>query len=202
MNMNFYKLDRIRKYFASDNKNLDFVINCDKKSNVILSAPHAVSQVRLGKTKIAEIGSLKTILWLKENTGADCIIKTKNNFDDANWDEKSKYKDELFKLIENNNVKYLLDFHGLAGFRPCDVNLGTNLGRNVETDIKLFDMLLKSFEKAGIVVSIDQPFNAGNHTISGSSKIKYDNIWTLQVEINANITNRPENFVKFKKIIM
>jgi len=199
--MNFYKLDRIRKYFMRDNGQCDHFFKKGVIFNILISAPHAVSQVRLGRNKVSEIGSLKTALWLGKKTGVSCLIKTKNNYDDANWDEKSEYKDCLFSEIENNDIRYILDFHGLGSHRLCDVNLGTNMGKNIENDIPLFDWLVNKLKRSGIVVCIDQPFNAGNHTISGSSKIKFNHLWTLQIEINTNITNKIENFEKYRKII-
>ena len=198
--MNFYKLDRIRKCFVYDNCDHDHVF-CVAKSKVLLSAPHAVSQVRLGKQKPAEIGSLKTVLCLAEESGASYIVKTKNNVDDANWDDESKYKHEVWNIVENNNIKYILDFHGLASERDCDIDLGTNLGFNIEKDVKAFDWLVKALTKAGFKVSIDQPFKAGNNTVSWSTKKRFDDVWACQIEVNTSITHRPENFDKFKKMI-
>ena len=43
-------------------------------------------------------------------------------------------------------------------------------------------------------VSIDQPFMGGSRTISGTMINKFNNIWTIQIEINCAITNRKENF--------
>ena len=199
--MNFYNLNRKRKYFAEDHKELDHFVKVSKTSMVLVSAPHAVSQVRLGKIKVPEIGSLKSVLWINDSTDVNLIVKTKNNYDDANLDETSLYKDDVFSIIENNNIKYVFDFHGLGSHRPYDINLGTNMGRNIAVDVKLFDDLVKALKSKGIVVSVDYPFNAGNHTISGSTKIKYNNLWTLQVEINTSLSNKSENFNKYKDII-
>lgn len=198
--MNFYKLDRIRKCFTHDNNDHDHVFYLTN-SRVLISAPHAVSQVRLGKQKVAEIGSLRTVLWLANESNVSYIVKTKNNFDDANWDIVSKYKDEVWKIVKCNNVEYVLDFHGLAAERECDIDLGTDLGLNIEKDIKAFDWLLNALTNSGFRVSIDQPFKAGNNTVSWSTKKKFKDIWTCQVEINTRITNRPENFDKFRKMI-
>ena len=199
--MNFYKLNRIRNVFMSDNKMNDFIVKVNPESQVLLSAPHAVSQVRLGKTKVAEIGSTNTVLWLNYLTNANMIIKTKNNYDDVNFDDSSDYKNQIDNLIKNVNIQYLLDFHGLASSRNCDVNLGTNFGKNVSKNEKLFDKLLKNLQDNGFICSIDQPFSGGVKTIAGSQKIKNCNLWTIQVEVNSNITNIPQNFQKFKKLI-
>jgi hypothetical protein len=160
-----------------------------------------VSQVRLGKLKVAEIGALSTALLLKDLTNCHLIAKTKNNNDDANFDEKSRYKDSIKKLIKTQNIKYIIDVHGLAAHRKCDINLGIHLGNNIASDINAFNLLNKLFIDNDFTVSVDQPFMAGSRTISGGIKNEFPNIWTLQIEINCGITNKEQNFNKFKKLI-
>ena len=79
------------------------------------------------------------------------------------------YKDiSLYKdLIKSYNIKYVVDIHGLASFRDMDINLGTNLGRNIESDVKIFDDLADNLKRAGFVVSVDQPFSGDIDTIAG-----------------------------------
>ena len=45
-------------------------------------------------------------------------------------------------------------------------------------------------------------FMASANTISSAMKRKFPNIWTLQLEINCDITNKKENFQKYKKILV
>ena len=97
MKYTFNQLHNERISFLEVNKNKDnFVIN--GHNNILLSAPHGVSQVRLGKPKHSEIGSLTTALFLQKHTDCFLIAKTKNNCDDANFDEKSKYKDNIINF--------------------------------------------------------------------------------------------------------
>lgn len=199
--MNLYNIHERRKGFINDNKNKDHAI-ITGNNNILISAPHGVSQVRLGRFKCAEIGSLATALRLKDTTDCYLIAKTKNNKDDANFDVKSKYKDSIRKLIKNNNIKYIIDFHGLAQNRECDVNLGTHLGKNIENNEIIFEALKKDLENNHFNVSVDQPFMGGNPTISGTMKNEFDHIWTLQIEINCGITNKKENFEKFKTLLL
>ena len=62
-------------------------------------------------------------------------------------------------------------------------------------------MLVKLLENNGLVVSVDQPFMAGVKTICSSIKKEFPEIWSLQIEINCAITNKKENFEKFKKLL-
>ena len=198
--MDFRKLHQHRKSFLRENKEKDYVL-IEGKSKVLLSAPHGVSQLRLGKSKFAEPGSLATVLYLQNVCGAKLIAKTKNNFDDANFDEVSAYKDEIDKLATMSKITHVIDFHGLASFREMDINLGTHLEQNTQTDTKLLDWLVDELRKEGFIVSCDSPFMGKGNAIAGYMKKRHPNLWTLQVEVNCAITNKKENFEKYKKLL-
>lgn len=197
--MNFNQLHNNRKNFIAENKLKDHVI-INGENNILISAPHGVSQVRLGKYKAAEIGSLALSLNLQKTTNSFLIAKTKNNNNDANFDEISSYKDDIKKLIKKHNIKYFIDFHGLAEKRECDINLGTHLGKNIDSNNLAFNSLQKSLEN-NFTVSIDQPFMAGSRTLSGSLRNEFENLWTIQIEVNCGITNKRKNFKKFKTLL-
>jgi len=198
--MGFEQMQSARRLFLEENKNRDHVI-ISGQNQIVLSAPHAVSQVRLGRPKVAEIGTLSTALYLQKTHACHLIAKTKNNFDDANFDLQSKYKDDLVKLIKNNDIKYVIDLHGLAAKRDCDVNLGTHLGENISVYKDAFDTLYTALVDNNFITTIDQPFMGGKQTIAGSMKSKFPRIWTIQIEVNCAITNRKENFKKYKLLL-
>ena len=197
--LSFEKLHNNRKLFLKQNDNVGHKVI--EGSNILLSAPHAVSQVRLGKNKVAEIGSITTALYLKNKLGCSLIAKTKNLNDDANFDMVSEYKDDIKKLIALNKVDYVIDFHGLAATRDLDVNIGTHLGKNIENNIEIFERLVRELEKNNFSVGIDQPFMAGSQTVSGDVKNTFARVWTIQIEINCGITNNKNNFVKYAKLL-
>ena len=95
----------------------------------------------------------------------------------------------------------MLDFHGLSEKRDMDINLGTNFGNNIQSNKKQFEKLVKMLTDNNYKVTIDDPFVAGKRTISGSIKTKIKNIFTLQIEINSNITNHKENYPKYKQLL-
>lgn len=195
----FNKVHDERKRFIKENGDKSFAVREGKKC-VLISAPHGVSQVRLGRPKFSEIGSLATALYVAEKTDSFLIAKTKNEFDDANFDEKCEYKDECYKLIRSHGIKYVIDFHGLSHKRGIDVNFGTHIGRNVEVNKRLFEDLKSKFEKE-FIVTIDQPFMGEARTIAGSCKNKFPDLWTLQVEIDCAITNKKEYEKKYFKLV-
>ena len=196
----FYTLHNKRRVFRKENSDKDHII-FDGNCKVLVSAPHGVSQIRLGRKKACEVGSLTTALFLKNNTNCFLIAKTRNNFDDANFDKVSPYKDDLIKCIKENNIKFLIDIHGLAEKRGIDINFGTNLGFNVSANEKAFNELYNKFKENGFVVSIDQPFMGGGNAISSYAKKQIKDLFTLQIEINCGITNKKENFERYKVVL-
>ena len=169
-------------------------------SSVLISAPHGVPQVRLGKFKVAEIGTIPVASIFAKNTNSNLLIKTKNNNDDANYDADCQYRKQIENIIKSQNIKYLIDIHGLAKFRPYDINLGSNFEQNIKQNPKLFLSLKNALESAGFSVSIDEPFCAGPQTIAGFFAKNF-NIWTVQIEINCDITNNPKNIEKCNRLL-
>lgn len=184
-----------RKNFMKSHRNEDFVY-IDNQSDILISAPHGVSQTRLGFHKVAEIGSVAVALELTNRLKTKLIAKTKNNFDDVNFEKISPYKTKIYR--ERNKIKYMVDFHGLQSKSEVDVNLGINLGANIQRNVPLFESLVKKLKKNDFKVSIDTPYFASIKTISGSFK---NRMWTLQVEINSSITNNPKNKQKLSLLL-
>lgn len=200
MEISFDKVHKNRKEFLKRHENDDHA-EIIGRGDILISVPHAVSQVRLGRYKVAEIGSLAVGLQLANGGNFHFICKTKNNNDDANFDLNSFYKDSLRRIINKYAIKYLIDIHGLASYRDCDINLGTHLGKNTASDEGILKDLINKLEVAGFSVSIDQPFMAGSQTIAGAMKNEQDRLWSLQIEINCNITNKRKNFYRMKKLL-
>lgn len=198
INFTFYQFNNIRKDILRDCK-ASYI--CKHGNNkVIVSAPHGVSQVRLGKLKVAELGTIPVAYLISEATDSTVILKTQNVNDDANFDNISDYKNEIYKIIEERNCKYIFDIHGMSKSRKYDINLGINFGQNINSNIDLFNKIINMLEEQNFSISIDQPFSAGPQTISGSCAKKY-NIFTIQIEINCDITNNPQNIKRCNKLV-
>lgn len=200
MKLSFYGLLEKRQKFFRDNGNKDHVV-LNGTNSVLLSAPHGVYQVRLGKLKHNEPGSATLALWLQNITNSFLIVKTQNNGDDANFDENCPYRNSISNIITKNKIKYVMDFHGMDKKRPWDINLGSHLGYNIENNVQIFNDLEKELVDQGFSVAIDNPFMAQHHTISSFAKQKFKDIWSLQIEVNCAITNEKKNFDKFEKLV-
>lgn len=188
-----------RRIFLKNNKEKSFVVQ-EGKIPFMISAPHGVSQVRLGNPKVAEPGSLSLALELCKRTGAHLIAKTQNCNDDANFEEICPYKDVLVKYIKSHDIKFLIDIHGLKKIRGMDINIGTYLGENIKPNEKAFDFLNEKLESEGFVVSIDQPFFASPNSVA-TYVSKNCGIWTIQLEVNYKITNEYQNVERLTDLV-
>ena len=103
----FDEFQNIRKNLLKENtaNHIYFQTN----SSVLISAPHGVTQLRLGKIKHAELGTIPTAVIMANATNANLIIKTKNNNDDANFDNDCEYRVRIDEAIRTQNIKYLID---------------------------------------------------------------------------------------------
>ncbi len=131
------------KQFNNLNKNNpSFNLLTGNINGVIFSCPHAVSQTRNGKEKIADLdtGPLGVAL---NSLGYSVLLKTQNCNDDANFDKKSHYKNFLSKYIKNNNIKYLIDLHEMSNKRNVLFSLGTNFGVNSDETLELTNQFIK-----------------------------------------------------------
>ena len=171
-------------------------------SNVMFSCPHAVSQMRKGKEKWADINTGPLGLAL-HSLGYTVMIKTKNCNDDANYDMKSPYKDYLSKYVKKNNIKYLIDLHGMSKKRNVLISLGTSFGTHSDKSLELTNQFIKIANKNGLnpeQICIDFPFSGAKRTVSAHINRK-NKIETLQVEINSGIYEDKELTISLIKTL-
>lgn len=200
IDLNFENFHQFRDDFLANHSAEDHVV-LNGSNNILLSAPHGVFHVREGRELPHELGSIQTALYLQSKQDCMLIAKTKNNNDDANFELLCDYRKSIDTIIKTHNIKYLIDFHGLSSRHGIDVNLGINGGKNIETNPQIYQSLKDNLETAGFNVSIDIPYNGGDRTIAGSTKKKFSKIWTIQIELNIDITHKIEYFDKYKTLL-
>ena len=175
-------------FYNIDKSNPSFTLLKGNINGVMFSCPHAVSQLREGKEKLADIhtGPLGKAL---NKLGYTVLIKTNNLNDDANYDLKSDYKDFLVKYIKKNNIKFLIDLHGMSKKRNVSICLGTGFGKSFNGKAELSSLLITAFNRAGLdssTLAVDFPFHASERTVSRYVN-KKAKIESIQIEINSNI---------------
>ena len=174
-------------YFLSKEKRESYIL-MPGKGNIMISTPHSVEQTRDGQIKFGEYETGVLAMLLHDKLNCPVICKTFNNNDDANFDEKSNYKDELEKYIKSNNIKYLIDLHQLSPKRIEMVDIGTGKGNNLHGDMKLLSTVNNCFAYAGInPVCIDKPFAAALPITISSYIASTCKIPCVQIEINSKL---------------
>ena len=170
---------------------------------IILSAPHCVLQTRNGKIKQeeGETGAIVQIIAKKAQCYA--IFKTTHQNDDANYDiDKNMYKENLREIINRENIKLLLDFHGAKNENAFDIEIGTDEGKNINQKKYIVTELKEKLNKQNIFNIVEnQKFKASSiHTIS-----KYIHETTHIPCIQLEITGRYryiENLEGINKLII
>lgn len=156
-----------------------------RNNGVILSAPHATKQIRNGKVKKCETKTKYIVDKVAKKTNCCCIYKTMCLGDDANYDDYSYYRQKCSQVINEQNIKFLLDVHGMAAEREEDICIGIANGKNINGREDILENITRRFRKHKFEkVSIDIPFSSsGNNCVSSYIHDKCG-IFTLQIEIN------------------
>lgn len=165
----------------------------------MVSAPHCVKQYRNGKFKLPEDLTLSIARYLSECNEAHVIHKTKCVYDDANYDDKSSYRDSLVEYIKRNKVSLLFDLHGLSSKRSQDIIIGTDFSSNCQGYYWVAKVIKSYFSRTMLLnVGIDEVFTASNpNTVSNDIHAR-TGIPTFQLEINRRVLmNRMKSFLKY-----
>lgn len=177
-------------YYSSKLGRKSFILKKGEK-HVMLSAPHAAEQTRNGRKKYGEYITGVIVNMLHDELGVPIICKEKNCGDDANRDEKCRYKTKLKKYVMKNGIRYLIDFHQMNAERAESVDIGTGKGKNVEKDPEIVRIAENAFASHGIEgVCIDEPFPAV-HPYTVSAFISREcGIPCLQIELNTRLVSK------------
>ena len=205
MNINkkeFIKLNKKFDEFNKENEKNKSFETIKGKIPILISAPHSVRQIRNGKIKGKDIYTGPIVIILQKEADCYSIYKTKNNNDDANYDiENNTYKEEILKIIEENQIKLLLDIHGASNDYGFGVDIATGEKENLnkkEEALNLLEQILKKHKIEN--VEIEKIFKAkSKHTICKTIAEK-TSIPCIEIEI-AKKYRDIENFEEIIKII-
>lgn len=157
---------------------------------VFVSAPHSAEQTRDGRVKFAEYETGAIACVLHDVTGCPIICKTKHCRDDANRDEKSRYKTKVKKYIEKNGQTFLFDLHQMNSQRKEEICLGTGKGANISAYPNAVDIAKSVFEEHGFRVSVDEPFCAVHPYTVSAYTARETGACCLQIEINTKLVSK------------
>ena len=173
-----------------------------RSGNIILSSPHCKRQFREGKIKAKEIRTGTLVKKVSSKTRSSCIYRSKYAQNDPNYDKISTYKSELVDFIKDNNIKLLIDVHGMRASRDVDICIGTDFGKNVLYNEKLVNLFETTFLKYGYKnVTIDDPFSATYPYTVSSYVSRTAHIPCIQVEINNKYTHSRFDTFDFDNLV-
>lgn len=170
---------------------------------IILSAPHSVKHMRDGNIRPRETKTRVIVKTLSKKYNTYAIYKNKNENNDANWDKECEYKKYIKDIIKEKNIKVLIDFHGMSGYRKQDICIGINGGKNIYGYYDIVDYMIDIFHKYGFEnITIDNPFEAAYEYCISNYIAKECNIPTFQIEINQKYRSaRYPEYKKYKDLI-
>lgn len=172
-------INEIEKLENVDN-NEDYVVYKGKLP-VVLTAPHTMQQIKEdGSIKLSEPYTKAIALYVSKNINCNSLIKLKDTGIDSNSDNIDEFKLVLKDLIDDKNIKLLIDIHGASKDRDFDIELGTL--NNMSADYSTINELKEAFIENGINnIVINDPFKGGGITryIYGMTDID-----VIQIEIN------------------
>ena len=110
---------------------------------ILISAPHSSIHMRNGRLKRAEgfTGSLAVLL--SQITGAHALYVNYRLPADPNWDHHSPYKSFLGRLVDEHQIKFVLDIHGMSNWHKIGIALGTINGRSCPHETPHIEQTLK-----------------------------------------------------------
>lgn len=194
-------IEKANKYEQSLNVESEksFVLE-DGKDFVMISAPHCVTQTRMGRLKQAEPQTGAIALLLREELNCPIIYKTSNIGDDANFDLISNYKNSLEAYIKEKRIKFLIDLHQLSPNRQIAIDIGTGKNKNLQ-DGKILDIFLEEFTNKSLgIIMIDNPFSGATDRTISSFIHTTCKIQCAQIEINSNLVYGEKSSITYEKV--
>ena len=100
------------------------------KLPLLVSAPHAAAHWRGQRIKSEEGFTGAMAQFLAETTGAHALYGRFRSLDDPNWDRHAPYKTRLQEIVQINQIRFVLDLHGMSDKHKIGLALGTINGRS------------------------------------------------------------------------
>ena len=161
---------------------------------VMVSAPHAVTHWRDGRTKPSDDYTGSITLTLADITGAHAIVATRFSHADPNWDafEESAYKQALAAHVREHGIRALIDIHGMVAASPNLVSIGTADGETCmawsSIELTAFQELFEGLEEValryGKGIALNPPRHGARNANTVARTIAREcNIAAMQIEL-------------------
>jgi len=119
-------------------------------------------------------------MYLNKYCNTSYLVKIKDTGIDSNKDNHDDFKNELIKIVKENNIKLVIDLHGANKDRNFDVEFGTL--NNLTADFSTIKELEESFLENNISnIKHNEPFKGGAIT---QYLYNMKDVDVVQLEIN------------------
>jgi hypothetical protein len=153
---------------------------------ILISAPHGAKHYRTKESRWKDEDAYTASLAIKlgELTGAHVMFVKNRAGEDPNHDGRTRYKDFLKKVVEQNHIKFVLDLHGAGRRHPFKIDVGTMSNDAKKSSCPSFKgAILDAFQGYESEI-FNQRFRARGPTITCYARNNLG-IESAQVEINA-----------------
>lgn len=148
---------------------------------ILFTAPHTMNQhLEDGTIKYSEPYTKAIAMYMNKYFNTSYLIKVIDTGVDSNRDNHDEFKEELLRIVKDNEIKLVIDLHGADKNRDFDVEFGTL--NNLSADFSTIKELENAFVSRGIInVVHNDPFKGGAIT---QYLFNVKDLDVIQLEIN------------------
>lgn len=157
---------------------------------ILVSAPHAVRQLRDGEMKERDGMTGGLAEYLCGKFGVWGVVRTWNADDDPNYgeDEQSEmYRKAMANLVREQGIGWVIDLHGCLNKYGFDMDIGVNGGENLACGLDEMDRIVQCWRELGLDVHVDRRFRA--HRMQAVSNYVHcaTGVNCLQMELSSRL---------------
>ena len=97
---------------------------------ILISAPHGAAHTRNGRYKGEDEYTAAFARLIAEETGAHCIYARRKSRTDPNAAADAPYKEKVRQICRDNEIRFVLDLHGMWARHNAGIELGTRDGKS------------------------------------------------------------------------
>lgn len=171
---------------------------------ILITCPHSTVHQRKGKRKIMELYTAAIGTILHSQTDCCCLYTNRIQKSDPNYYEDSEFKKTVKKVIQDQNIKFVLDIHGTGSRRKYDIYPGT--GKENEFLLgndKILEMLYSNAKLHDISVGSLDIFPAVRQMTVTKFVAREIKTPSMQLEINRRmrVPDGSGNFTRTVKLL-
>ncbi|MGH7889473.1 MAG: hypothetical protein ACRENF_02860 [Thermodesulfobacteriota bacterium] len=192
-----------RKYYAEPpSHELDGTVFLRGDIPVLVTAPHATTHVRIKMTKSYELYTGALSVTLHSLTGAHALYTHRMSNIDPNYYDDCPFKERLKSIINEQNIRFVIDIHGTGSGRPYDIFPGVGLEKEflMGREFYLSKLHETAQRKKILIGSLDIFPAAKQMTVAKFAATKLG-VPAMQIEINRSLRQPQDNPTQFEKLV-